>query len=240
MAKYAKWLAGGLGFALGGPIGALLGFVLGSAVENVVIETSGKKELASGPADFEVSLIILVAAVMKADGKVLKSELDYVRSFFAHQFGDARVKDRMIFLRDVMDHQIHVKEVCDQIRNSMDHPARLQLMHFLFGISYADGDVHSNELLILQQISHGLGINPKDFASLKAMFYKDSESAYIILEIEKSVSDDEVKKAYRRMAIKYHPDKVEHLGSEFRKAAHEKFQKVNEAYELIRKERKMK
>ena len=69
------------------------------------------------------------------------------------------------------------------------------------------------------------------------MFVKDGDAAYKILEIEKSTGDDEVKKAYRRMAMKYHPDKVHHLGPEYQKDAQEKFKKINEAYESVKKQR---
>ena len=82
-----------------------------------------------------------------------------------------------------------------------------------------------------------LGINISDFESIKAMFYEDIDSAYRILEIRSTVSDQEIKNAYRRMAKKYHPDKVAHLGVEHQKGAEEKFKKVQEAYILIKKRR---
>jgi DnaJ like chaperone protein len=69
------------------------------------------------------------------------------------------------------------------------------------------------------------------------MFYKDAKSAYSVLEISHSATDDEVRSAYRRMAMKYHPDKVATLGPEVQKAAEEKFRKIQEAYETIKKER---
>jgi DnaJ like chaperone protein len=82
-----------------------------------------------------------------------------------------------------------------------------------------------------------MGISEKDFESIKAMFFKDTKSAYKILEITPDASDEELKKAYRKMAIKYHPDKVSHLGEDVQKAAKEKFQQLNAAYEAIKKER---
>ena len=75
--------------------------------------------------------------------------------------------------------------------------------------------------------------------SIRNMFYEDVNSAYKILGIDKSVGEDEVKKAYRRMANKYHPDKVAYLGEDVRKAAGEKFRKVRNAYDKIKKERGM-
>ena len=87
---------------------------------------------------------------------------------------------------------------------------------------------------------HGyLGVASTDFLSIKNMFIPETDSSYKILEIDPSSSNDEVKKAYRKMAMKYHPDKVSHLGDDFRKTADEKFTKVNEAYDKIKKERNM-
>lgn len=63
------------------------------------------------------------------------------------------------------------------------------------------------------------------------------DSAYKILEIEPSATDSEIKKAYRKMAVKYHPDKVAHLGKEIQKTAEEKFKAVSDAYSEIKKKR---
>jgi DnaJ like chaperone protein len=84
-----------------------------------------------------------------------------------------------------------------------------------------------------------MGIGTSDFESIQAMFVPNTDSDYKILEIERTATNDEVKKAYRRMAMKYHPDKVSALGEEVENAAKEKFQKVNQAYENIKKERKI-
>lgn len=243
MAKFGKWLGGGLGFTLGGPIGAILGFVVGSAIDSVVsvdgdvVYNSPNKRRT--PNDFSLSLLVLIAAVMKADGKVLKSELDYVKQFFLKQFGSDHTQELLITLRDILQKEIPVQEVCLQIKTYTLYPARLQLIHLLFGVASVDGHVHQDELDVIKLIAGNLGIKPNDFASIKAMFFKEVDGDYKILEIEKSVSDEEVKKAYRRMAVKYHPDKVAHLGEEFQKSAKEKFQKVQEAYENIKKQRGM-
>lgn len=242
MAKFGKWLGGGLGWAFGGPIGAILGFAVGSAIDSVVSVEGGVVHNQSGRRkanDFSLSLLVLIAAVMKADGKVLKSELDYVKQFFLKQFGSEHTQELLITLRDILQKDIPVQEVCLQIKTYTLYPARLQLIHLLFGVASVDGHVHQDELDVIKLIASNLGIKPNDFASIKAMFFKEVDGDYKILEIEKSVSDDEVKKAYRRMAVKYHPDKVAHLGEEFQKSAKEKFQKVQEAYENIKKQRGM-
>ena len=186
-----------------------------------------------------MSLLVLVAAVMKADGKVLKSELDYVKKFLVHNFGEASATEAIRMLRDLLNQTIPISEVCRQIKQNMNYSARLQLLHFLFGIALADGEVDEREKNLINQISREMGLTDKDFESIQAMFVPNTEGDYKILEIEPSVNDEEVKKAYRRMAMKYHPDKVSHLGEDFQNAAKEKFQKVNQAYENIKKERKI-
>lgn len=247
MGKYGKWVGLGLGWALGGPIGGILGLVFGSMYDGM---QRGKYEYKeqhpfgdaqrTQPGDFAASLIILSAAVMKADGKVLKSELDYVKQFFNRQFGASLAKENIVMLREVLKQNVNVQDVSSQIRQYMDYSSRLQLLHYLFGISMADGHVHATEVEVISNISGYLGVNNSDFISIKSMFYKDIYSAYRILETTPDANNDEIKKAYRKMAVKYHPDKVSHLGEEFRKAAKEKFQKVNAAYEQIKKERGMK
>lgn len=252
MAKYGKWVGLGLGWALGGPIGGVLGLVFGSMFDGM---QKGSYEYAEGnhpyasqanrrsgtrPGDFAASMVVLAAAVMKADGKVVKAELDYVKQFFHQQFGPKLGADSVLMLREVLKQDVNVQQVAQQIRQYMDHASRLQLVHFLFGISSADGHVHSKEVEEIRRISNFLGIRTPDFESIKAMFYKDVYSAYKILETTPDANDAEIKKAYRKMATKYHPDKVSHLGAEFQKAAKEKFQKVQSAYEQIKKERGIK
>jgi len=240
MGFFGKWIGGGLGFVLGGPLGAVLGFLVGSMVDNTTVQqtytTSARR---STPGDFGMSLLVLIAALMKADGKVLKSELDYVKRFFIQQFGEASAKEALIMLRDILKQNIPVRDICVQISQNMDYSSRLQLLHLLFNIAVADGMVNSAELDAIEKMAGYLGIASSDYMSIRNMFVPETDSSYKILEVDPSATDEEVKKAYRRMAMKYHPDKVGHLGEEFRKSADEKFKKVNEAYEKIKKERNM-
>ncbi len=241
MGIFGKWLGGGLGFVMGGPIGGLLGFLVGSMIDNTTVHTSAytSDTARTRQGDFGMSLLVLVAAVMKADGKVVKSELDYVKQFFVRQFGQESAKQATLMLKDILRQEIPVRDVCLQIKSNMDYSSRLQLLHLLFNISLADSAIHPSEIQIIEKISSYLGVASTDFLSIKNMFIPETDSSYKILEIEHAATDEEVKKAYRRMAMKYHPDKVSHLGEEIRKSADDKFRKVNEAYNRIKKERNM-
>jgi DnaJ like chaperone protein len=235
--RYAKWIGGGLGWAFGGPIGGILGFIFGTMVDGMQSGKFEYKPTQSG--DFSVSLLVLSAAVMRADGKVLKSELDYVRSFFIRQFGLEIANNRIQMLQEILKQDFNLPEVCLQIRQYMEYPSRLQLMHYLFGLSSADGQYSPREVDMISQIAGYLGIEKQDYESIRAMFVKDLNSAFKVLEIAPEATDDEVKTAYRKMAVKYHPDKVAHLGDDIQTAAKEKFQQLSAAYEEIKKQRGM-
>jgi DnaJ-domain-containing proteins 1 len=234
-----KWIGGGLGWAYGGPLGAILGFALGKMFEGLGGKDQGFEYMGATEQqrDFNGSLLVLSAAVMKADGIIRKSELDFVKHFFLTNFGQQRAEKYILTLREILKQDINVREVSLQIGQNMDYSSKLQLLHYLFGIASADGLVSEMEMNVLRQISTYMGISNTDMESIKAMFVQEVDSSYKILEIDENATDDEVKKAYREMAKKYHPDKVSHLGDDVRKAAEEKLQQVNAAYDKIKKKR---
>ncbi|HMM10700.1 MAG TPA: TerB family tellurite resistance protein [Bacteroidales bacterium] len=232
--RYARWIGGGLGWALGGPIGGLLGFAIGSLAEKPQTESG---PTITRPADFKLSLMVLTAAIMKADGTVKKSELNYVRAFLINQFGHAEAGDLLIVLRDLLKKEINIQAVANQIGMMMDPAAKQQLLYYLFGISTADGELTMTESSVLKNIAHYMGIPESEFRAMLSMFVKKLYNPYEILEISQEATDEEVKKAYRQAALKYHPDRVSHLGEDVKKDAEEKFKKVAEAYETIKKQR---
>ena len=238
--KYGKWIGGGLGWAFGGPIGAILGFAFGSMYDSMQGGKYAVKPGTTGRGDFSASLLILTAAVMKADGRVTKSELEYVKAFLIRQFGPQAGQEQLLVLREILKQDYSVTDVSQQIARYMDYSSRLQLLHYLFGLSGSDGHTHQKEIDLINTISSYMGIKAADFGSIKAMFVKDINAAYQILEITPDANDEEIKKAYRKMAVKYHPDKVSHLGDDVKQAATEKFQKVQAAYEEIKKQRGIK
>ena len=254
--SFSKWIGASIGWSVGGPIGAIIGLALGSVIDAMAdgktdiflgqgqprqsrkqpnYRTRQRPQTQSG--DFEVSLLILASIVIKADGIQDQRELDFVRQQFTNMYGKERANHAFKLFKNISKQQISTRQVCLQIKQMMDHPSRLQLMHFLFGIAKSDGMVTENEVRQIYTIAGYLGISSRDYESIKAMFYNSRDNAYKILEIDKSATVDEIKKAYRKMAKKYHPDKVIHLGKEHQKGAEEKFRQVQEAYEQLQKER---
>ena len=250
--SFSKWIGAALGWSFGGPIGAIIGMALGGILDSFSDKEAepffrqgqqgrtyssrmSRPQTRSG--DFEVSLLILSSIVIKADGKQDQRELDFVRQQFLHMYGKERANHAFKLFKNINKQQIPVRQVCMQIRQMMDHPSRLQLLHFLFGIAKADGHVTEDEVKQIYTISNYLGISVRDYESIKAMFYNSSDNAYKILEISKEASVAEIKAAYRKMAKKYHPDRVIHLGKEHREGAEDKFRQVQQAYEQLQKEK---
>jgi DnaJ like chaperone protein len=241
MAKFGKWVGAGLGWVVGGgPIGAIIGLSLGWMFDNASESDVEKGFTKTTVGDFAVSLLILIATVMKADGKVIRSELDFVKKFLIQRFGQESAHEALRMLRDILKQNIPVQDVCFQIKQHLDYSSRLELLHLLYGVAVSDDRVNEHEMAIISKIAFYLGISTADQNSLKNMFIKSAESSYKILGIEPTASEVEIKKAYRALATKYHPDKVSYLGDDFKKSAEEKFKKINEAYENIKKERGIK
>jgi DnaJ like chaperone protein len=249
-----KWFLG-VGFlVLTGKVKyGIIGFVIGSIVDFM---SRGKKTKASNSGsstgyeyyrqratqyDFPTMLMALSAVVMKADGTVKRVELDYVKSFFTAQFGNQFTREHLQVLKHFLDNgQIPITDICNDIRNRISVDGRIQMVHYLFQVAKADGHVDDRELKIIEQLANKLGIPAMEFDSVKNMFYRSADSDYKILGIEASASDEDVKRAYRKMAIAFHPDKVAQMGEEYQKGAKEKFQQIQDAYENIKRKRGIK
>lgn len=244
----SKWILGGLGFAFAGPVGALIGVLLGSLfdynidkyeAENKQSEGSQRQSKRATQGDIRVSIIVLIACVIKADGRVLKSEINHIKPFFLNTFGEEGAKQALLLLKELLTKDIDPAAVARQIAQYVNYSTRLELLHILLDLANADGELHPSEIRVIEQIVQNMGIQYADYQSLLALYQrqKDTNWAYKALEIEPTASNDEVKKAYRRMAMKYHPDKVATAGEEIRQQATEKFRGINEAYEHVKKQR---
>lgn len=244
MKKFANWIGAGIGWTAGGPIGAALGYIIGSIIKKASTNydefqnPDNYTTNSTQPGDFEISLLFLSSEVIKADGKILKQELDYVRNYFVHIYGKERANNAFKLFKEIIKTtNLNTSDICSQIKDNTSIETRHQLLHFLFSIAESDGHVSDSEIKKIEEISNNLNISQTSYHSIKAMFYKNNESAYEILETNKNSSNDEIKKSYRKLVKLHHPDKIRHLGQEHITASQEKFQKIQQAYETIKKER---
>ena len=260
-----KWLFAGLGWAIGGPIGGLLGYWIGKAISpdkqigagNSYTSHRGPYRNTGTQQDVNVALMVLIAAVMKVDGQVKKSELDYVKKFLLANYGEERGRQMLKVLQQMVQRDIPIDQVCAQIKVNTDYSTRYHMVDFLFGIGGADGEFHQTEINMLRLIAQYLGISQSDYTSIheRHVGHEDTgysgysgrsgasgtytKDPYRVLGIDSSATDDEVKRAYRRMAMKYHPDRVAGMSEEMQRNAAEQMKEINQAYEVIKQRRQI-
>ena len=268
-----KWIGGIIGFMSGGPLGALAGIVLGGMFDNMLdaVNTADTQGTFDGQSGFEsqtygqrygqqdyrqqtygqrnsflFSMLVLASYVIKADGRVMHSEMETVRRTLSQNFGPAASQQGDEILRRLFDEQKRVgaaafrqtvADCCRQMSQNMDYAQLVQLLNFLVMISQADGRVDASEVTAMKECAQWMHLSADEIDSLLGMGKNDLESAYRVLGVSPSASDDEVKRAYRRLALEHHPDKVAALGEDVRRAAEKKFQQINEAKERIWKAR---
>ena len=237
-----KWFGAFVGYLFLRLPGAIIGFLIGSLIDGASRSggtgfTDFTRQKVS-PADFELNLLSLCSIVIKADGRVSQQELDYVRQYFLATYGKEKANAIFRTFNEVIKkREISGQRICAYLNQRTRYEVRLQLVHFLFGIAQADGHVSEAEIRKLRELAGYLQIGATDFESIMAMFVESADNAYKILEIERTATDEEVKKAYRNMAKKYHPDRVNTQDEAIKRGAEEKFKEVQKAYEAIQQER---
>jgi len=265
-----KWIGGALGFIQFGPLGALAGFALGSLFDNMFENSSSSwdtggtytgdtyseetyRQNPTGQRNsFLFSMLVMASYIIRADNKIMHSEMEYVRQFLRTNFGESAVKEGEEILLNLFEQRKQmdannpyafkntIRQCGQQIALYMNTSERLQLLGFLVQIAKADGNVVTEEIDALKEVAVAMGLNVSDVDSALNMGGTTLEQAYKVLEVSPDATDDEVRKAYRKLALEHHPDKVETLGEDIKKAAEQKFKQINEAKEIIYKARGMK
>ena len=215
----AKWIGGIIGFMAGGPLGALAGFVFGSLFDtdsndagSYYGEAPTHGTTYTGQRNsFLFSMLVMASYIIRADGRIMHSEMEFVRRFLRSTFGEAAVGEGERILLNLVG-----SEMC--IRDS----------------------VCNEEIEALKEVAMYMGLSVKEVESMLNLGGSSLNEAYKVLEIEPTATNDEVRAAYRRLALKHHPDRVATLGEDIKKAAEEKFQSINNAKEQIYKARGMK
>jgi DnaJ like chaperone protein len=256
----AKWIGGILGFMSAGPLGALAGFALGA-----LLESASKAENAApgGGSDtqqtadgerysFRFALLVMASYIIRADGRIMHSEMEYVRAFLRRSFGDEAAREgndillRLFEQQKQMDRQNPsafkntIRQCGAQLAATLPYEQRLQLLAFLCGIAKADGTVSPDEVEALKEVAQYMQMAEAEVNSLLNLGGDSLEDAYKVLEVSPDATDQEVRAAYRSLALKHHPDKVATLGDDVKRAAEKKFQQINSAKEKIYKARGMK
>lgn len=254
-----KWIGAWLGWiTTGSVLGGLAGYVLGSLFDKfsgdsddveTVYEPYGQSEPRNNEGDrngFLFSMMVLSAHVIQADGKIMHSEMELVRQFLRQNFSEEAVEQGNGILLKLFDYrkrngealwQQQIQEACREMSRHMQTEHRLQLLSFLCDVAKIDGNLHDQELTALRTVAANLGLNTSVVDQMLHLGGESLDDAYAVLGLTKDATDEEVKKAYRKMALQYHPDRVATLGDDVKAAAQKKFQEINNAKERIYKAR---
>lgn len=195
--------------------------------------------------DFQSALLSLIAYMMKADGHARKVELEFVRPQLIRIFGEDRARYALLQLRELLKNNIDFYQVTQVINRSLDEQSKCTILSILYGIAMADGVLSNEEWQMLLRITEYIGLNRRDLETIRMMYGNEggssssynpdetNESPYKIIGVNENATNEEVKRAYRNLVKKFHPDMQSDLSKEAQEDAQKRFVKIQQAYEKI-------
>ena len=245
----------------GGFLGAIAGYVFGAAIQTAFSDesdssnqsytgydqqdssyTSSTNYAQQNRARFIFSIMVLSSHIIKADGKIMHSEMEYVRRFLENNFstmekdeGEAILLRLFEYRKQQGEHEWcrQLEGVCSEINSMFNADIRSQLMAYLCDIIKADGKIDRTEVVAAKDIAHLLLLDSSIVDSLLSLGGTEVDEAYKVLGVSPDCSDEELRKAYRNLVKKYHPDRVESMGNDVKETAKRRLQEINNAKEII-------
>ncbi len=193
-------------------------------------------------------LVNILVKIAESDGHFTKAELRTMLNFFEYSlhYNQDQIYWVKQLIKDARDSEVSLDELLQEFRDTFAYEPRLILLELIYQVLYSNETVPENDLRLAREIAGFLQITAYDQRTIEAKYmYRQRESAatavqleekyYAVLGLEEGVDFVTIKKAYRKLSMQYHPDKVGHLGEEFKKVAEEKMKEINVAYDFFEK-----
>jgi len=252
MSWFGKLTLGTLGLIFGGPLGAVAGAALGHILidksSDLVNQTIRPQQ---GPqfepaertqATYFISLFSILGKLSKIDGVVTRDEITVVKDFINNLPMAEREKQfaRQVF-NEAKDSRYSIEDFATELYQAARTQPTLLLsfLDLLFKIAAADGALHPAEETALKSVKNIFKISDTQFENIKAVYFKDFDKYYKILNCTPESSNQEIKSSYKKLVKDFHPDKIVSKGlpEEFIDFASNRFREIQESYEKIRQER---
>jgi DnaJ like chaperone protein len=193
-------------------------------------------------------LVQILMHIARIDGEVTRDEVQTIQRFFQYNLHYSQTKMLWVkeLIKEATSSTVTLDSLLLEFKNTFAYEPRLILLELVYQVLYTKTTVPEEELKVARNIANFLDISSYDQRTIEAKYkYRSHQTStraatsaaqyYAVLGLEQDATDEEVKKAYRKLSMKYHPDKVRHLGDEFQKVAEEKMKEINAAYDHFKK-----